>query len=104
MGYIEEKNLTNLHHIYGRKIKLKSDTWRIFGKAPQKHFLSHVGGSLSSGSKGENRSFPGPVEQSVLDAFQGIGKTHHEAPDKFYGKTEVASWGNEEMERKKSVT
>lgn len=86
-GLHRRKNLTNIDS----KTKLKSETWRIFGQALQKHILTHVGGSLSSRSKGENRNFPGPGEQSVLAVFEGIGKMHHEEPDKFHRTTEVAS-------------
>lgn len=91
MGYTEEKNLTNIDHVDGRKIKLKNEIWRIFGQALQKHFLKCVDGSLSGRSKGESRNFLGPGEQSVLAAFEDIGKIHHEEPDKFHGTTEVAS-------------
>lgn len=87
MDYTGEKNQTNIDYVYGRKIKLKSETWRIFGQALQKHFLTHIGGGLSSKSEGENRNYPGPGEQSVLAAFEGIGKIHHE-------ETDSCSWNN----------
>lgn len=70
---------------------MKGDPWRIFGQALQKQFLTHVSGGLSGGSKGENRNFPGPGDQSILAAFEGFGKIHHEEPDEFHGTTEVAS-------------
>lgn len=57
-------------------MKLKNETWRIFRQALQKHFLTHIGGGLSSGSKDENRNFPGPEKQSVLAAFEGIREIH----------------------------
>lgn len=35
------------------KIKLRGETWRILGQTLQKHFLTHLGGGLSKGSKDE---------------------------------------------------
>lgn len=34
MGYTEEKIETNIDHVYDRKIKLKSEIWRIFWTSP----------------------------------------------------------------------
>lgn len=45
------------------KMKLRGETWRTLGQAPQKHFLMHLGGGLSKGSKDEIRNFPGPGGQ-----------------------------------------
>lgn len=87
MGYAGGKNQTNIDHVYARKKRLKRKTWRTFGQALQKHFLTHGGGILSSRRKGENRNYPGPEEWSILAAFEGIGKIHHE-------ETDSCSWNN----------